>query len=98
MESDPIGTPGLARNEFEAIHAFTAVMWRKLIANAHKGGWKNNLAEELLERLHEEVEELERAIMEDDNPQNIAKECADVANFCMMIADVVGGLPYERPA
>lgn len=45
----------------------------------------------LLKRLLQEAEELEEAI-QDDSPQEIVKEAADVANFAMMISDNAGKL------
>ena len=108
-----VGTPGLARNEFEALHAFQGEQWRKLMANAHKGGWKDENVYDLLSRLGDEVRELEEAVhawdlaksrpitsseVAADLAGKVAKEAADVGNFAMMVADVVGGLRYERRA
>ena len=104
-----MGDPSRARNEFEALHSFQRIMWDKLKANTHKGSWHVNSPEYLLKRLREEVDELEKAILRpvrpadasgpfsiDGNAEEVAKEAADVANFAMMIADVMGGLPYQR--
>ena len=71
-----------------------------------RDGWARMRLDWLLKRLREEVDELERALPRratvrgiDDpsyegggSPRQIAEECADVANFAMMIADRVGGL------
>lgn len=46
----------------------------------------------LLMRLREEVDEIEKALNDNEAPIEIAKECADACNFSMMIADRVGGL------
>jgi NTP pyrophosphatase (non-canonical NTP hydrolase) len=46
----------------------------------------------LLMRLREEADEIEKALNENESPVEIAKECADVCNFAMMIADNAGGL------
>ena len=69
-------------------------MAEKLAANTHKGTWKHDDAFRLLVRLREEVEELHRAI-ETEGSAAIAREAADVANFAMFIADVVGGLAVQ---
>jgi NTP pyrophosphatase (non-canonical NTP hydrolase) len=88
-----VGDPALERNEFEALHAFQRIMFDKLKANRHKGGWKNASKRELFERLRAELTELQDEMLHGTpDPDAIAKECADVANFAMMIADVVGGL------
>ena len=108
-----VGDTSLARNEFEALHSFQRIMWDKLMANTHKGGWGGAEPLDLFARLEGEGGELALAIdayilacnmtITDPNHPRIvaarvavAKECADVANFAMMIADVVGGLPYQR--
>lgn len=45
-----------------------------------------NTQEWLLMRLHQEVDELVIALNE-NNPKNVLREAADVANFAMFIAD-----------
>ena len=76
---------------------FAEIMERKLAANRHKGdrpGWLACRPEWLFARLVEEVGEA-AAIMrgsEDDGWGAAAKlesELADIANFCMMLADRV---------
>lgn len=62
-------------------------MRKKLRANTHKGGWQNDTPEALIVRLREEVDELEELIRE--GRPGVYGEAADVANFAMMIADVV---------
>ncbi|MCG3177033.1 MAG: hypothetical protein MOGMAGMI_01999 [Candidatus Omnitrophica bacterium] len=57
--------------------------------NDHKGGWQNCPMEYLRDRLHQEVRELDRALLDGD-PKNITKECIDVANFAMMLRDNCG--------
>ena len=77
-----------------SVLAFAEIMERKLSANRHKGGWLACRPEWLFARLVEEVGEA-AAIMrgsEDDGWGAAAKlesELADVANFCMMLADCV---------
>ena len=73
----------------EAVRKFAERMEEKLAKNTHKGnrdGWLDETISWLASRLVLEVGELMVAIQE--CPQNeIARECADVANFAMMIAD-----------
>lgn len=56
--------------------------------NVAKGDWRD-LADTsyLLQRLNEERRELISAMADDGSYDDIIKECADVANFSMMIAD-----------
>ncbi len=71
----------------EAVGHFADRMEYKLKCNDHKGGWNSCTMEYLLRRLKEEVAELEKMI---DDPQlqgGVDLECADVANFAMMIAE-----------
>lgn len=67
----------------------------KLILNNHKVHWSNCNNGYLLHRLREEVKELDAALRDfrffardkEETRQAVIKECADVANFAMMIAD-----------
>lgn len=87
--------------------AFARRMEAKLEANRHKGdreGWLSDRPRALFERLTEEVREL-RLALRLDKPRwyergeidEVTAEAADVANFAMMIADVVGGLAPSAP-
>lgn len=57
--------------------------------NRSKGGWKDCSFDYLIKRLKEEVKELESSIKKitKDTAPDIDSECADVANFAMMISD-----------
>ena len=83
--------------------AFAHHMEAKLRENDHKGGWRNDLPSVLMERLHQEAEELNAALDGGKDcacreaccghwatvkPVNVLQEAADVANFAMMIADL----------
>ena len=80
--------------------AFANAMEEKLRANdKHKIGWKNSSSSHLLKLLRLEVLELEEAIQDSINPlaihrlpKEVLEEAADVANFCLFIADVCGTL------
>jgi len=65
-------------------------MERKLRLNDHKGVWDSlgvEGAQWFLDRLRDEVSELEEAMGFGD-PMDIAQEAADVGNFAMMIMDI----------
>lgn len=70
------------------VFSFAAHMQSKLEENAHKGGWDDDSAEELLARLVEETRELRTAIRKGKPKAEVVEEAADVANFAMMIAEV----------
>lgn len=82
------------------VRAFAVAMERKLRENDHKGGWSGCSIEYLLRRLSEEHIELRSAVIRYRSSANndervrvsIGAEAADVANFCLMIADVCDGL------
>ena len=79
----PILKPGV----IQALTFFGQAMEEKLEEHADKGElWKEQPLSWLLDRLLEEVEELKVALI-DCTPQNAMRECADVANFAMMIHD-----------
>ena len=78
---------------------FGQQMRAKLDVNRHKGdNWEELGIDWLFERLKwdtveeaSEISELENAILRQDWP-NVIRECADIANYAMMIADVARGL------
>jgi len=70
---------------------FAATMRAKLLkrdSDEEKTGWSNEAPFYLLERLHQETAELLEAFDKNDL-QEIILECADVANFAMMLASNV---------
>lgn len=89
----------------ESLERFVQAMDRELAANDHKPGWQRDKTLDLLERLREEVDELEDAIvtglMADEqscsNDLDVEKEAADVANFAMMIADNARRMTQVEP-
>ena len=69
---------------------FAKAMEAKLEVNRHKGdreGWLGDSMNQLLGRCMEEFCELSNAVLDKKSPQEVRDEAADVANFCMMIAD-----------
>jgi hypothetical protein len=77
------------------VSAFAQRMESILRKNDDKGGWSGMLLPQLLERLHDEVIELDNILDEytlDYLPSehvlnSIINEAVDVSNFAMMIAD-----------
>lgn len=59
-----------------------------LKANDHKNNWNKCTLQYLTMRLTEEREELAEALRANDK-EGIKHECCDIANFCMMIFDIV---------
>jgi NTP pyrophosphatase (non-canonical NTP hydrolase) len=68
---------------------FAGLMESRLAANDHKSHWEAEDTDWLLGRLLEEVEELKAEVANGDlgGSEQVRQECADVANFAMMIAD-----------
>lgn len=74
--------------------AFAKRMESKLAKNRHKGnrdGWLKDSEYSLLNRLREEVAELNDAMDRQESFVEVADEAADVANFAMMIGDKADG-------
>jgi NTP pyrophosphatase (non-canonical NTP hydrolase) len=78
-----------------SVNWFARNMELKLRENDYKGGWDKCEHSWLLSRLKQEVTELEKALNQVDNQENVIREAADVANFALMIADLAGRL-YGR--
>lgn len=66
---------------------FALEMERKLKLNDHKGGWEGCSNSSLLSRIGEEHLELIDAIDNKRSRRVVINECADVANFAMMISE-----------
>ena len=74
----------LGRN---SVLEFAGVMQKKLDENSHKGGWEGCDNSYLFKRLNQEIKEMKTAIKKNKNRHMVIRECADIANFAMMIAD-----------
>lgn len=72
----------------KAVDRFAEAMRSKLLANLNKGGWSETSPTYLLTRLVDEVVELQDALREEDS-HGASLEAVDVANFAMMIYDVL---------
>lgn len=78
---------------------FAQDMERKLQANDHKGGWKDEDYDWLFDQMKKELKEVEEIFdklswsslydLDDSVKKSIIDELADVANFAMMIADQI---------
>jgi len=74
----------------DEVRWFARQMEARLLANDHKGGWRDCPIEQLLYRINDEyIELLELVKTQPSNIPAIISECADVANFAMMVAEVV---------
>jgi hypothetical protein len=70
------------------IKRFVDLMVHKLDKNRHKGRWENIDANSAFNYLCDETVELQTALWRGD-PDSIYFECADVANFAMIIASIM---------
>jgi len=87
--------------KWKEVDWFATQMTRKLNENVDKGHWDGTDLSYLVDRLREEVDEVEEAYDnlieyrsspmyandDDSDWDSLLDECADVANFAMMIAD-----------
>jgi hypothetical protein len=64
-------------------------MMYKLSVHAAKGPWDQKTLRELVQGLESEVVELKEALAQARPYPEILDECADIANYCLMIADHV---------
>lgn len=74
--------------EREAVQWFSGQMLQKLRENQHKGDWQSMTVIELYAELYGEFTELMEALKKHE-PEEIVRECADVANYAMFIADKI---------
>jgi len=81
------GVPAVEYKLRPEVGAFAALMEAELRKHDDRPGWKKEDVQWLFGRLKDESVELITAIAKHE-PEAIAKEAADVANFAMMIADV----------
>ena len=73
------------------IKQFSKAMKDKMLEHLDRPGWKGEDVFWLAGRLKEEADELFFALDSFKPQKEILEECADVANFAMMIADVYKG-------
>lgn len=69
----------------KAIDDFANVMREKMVANVRKkDGWRTIPIEQMWDYAQQEIREL-RLAMDYESARNAQRECADVANFMMML-------------
>lgn len=76
-----------------SVWAFAQAMEVELRKSDWKDGWQDMGSFEVLDRIREEVDELEVVIGIGHKGEEVLKESVDPANFCMFMADVHGMLP-----
>jgi hypothetical protein len=81
-----------------ALKWFAQQMEAKLRACDYKGGWDALSFGQLFSMLRDEARELWDVIFYTGFEPEIIEEAADVANFCMMIADIARARMNEREA
>ena len=69
------------------LRPFVDAMRVKLAANKHKGKWENLNLDDVLQRLHEEVEEL-RAAIQRGNTVEVLLESSDIGNYAMIAFNI----------
>lgn len=79
----------------DSVQVFATEMERRLQANDHKDHWSGFTVGHLRRRIADEFGELKRAIDAKESPERIRAEAADVANFCMMVAENYADLMEE---
>lgn len=82
----------------DVLTPFVAMMEAELHANAGKGdrpGWLRMSADQALLEIYYHVAKLQKAVRNEEGSR-IIENSADVANLCMMMVDICGGL--EKPA
>jgi len=67
--------------------SFANAMELKLKQNDHKGGWSSDTVDQLISKIMLELSELVSTIENGKSSHDVLLECADVANFAMMIAE-----------
>ncbi len=100
---DPIGRREIPTFCRPKVLAFARAMEEKLRKNEHKGGWEGEDPYDLLARIVDETDELDTALeahlgdkCNEETTRKVLSEAADVANFCLFVADVTGALG-EKP-
>lgn len=76
------------------VRHFAGLMEERLVANEHRGGWKREHPQTLLQGMFECSRHLETAVGRTDT-REVARHAANVANYAMMVADVCGALEEE---
>ena len=84
MSDKHLTTDKPRQNDDVSVARFAEIMNAKLFKNRYKAHWSTVSQGYLLQRLTEELVELREALI---SGVDVSGECADVANFAMMISD-----------
>lgn len=86
-----------ARPAIQFLAAFQELAFKNHDLDRGEEGWKDDDPKALFQRLVEESEELLKELdKKRPHTGRVTKECADVANFAVMIADVMQRRYLER--
>lgn len=93
--------PVLKADKYDyALLPFLTLMQKELHANSSKGdrpGWLQMSRQTGMLEIYYHTAKLQKAVRDDDTP-SIKEYAADVANLCMMILDICGGLEFVEQA
>jgi hypothetical protein len=84
--------PDIVDYVYDKVKWFSTFMADKLVLNSYKGKWDEYSVQWLFEKLIVEMSELYNSMIRYDNVGNhkkIINEASDVANFALMIADII---------
>lgn len=71
----------------EQVMEFAEIMEAKLLQNDHKTNWRTLTDAKILDLLASEIQELVIALNRNEPDDAVIRECADVANCVMFLAD-----------
>jgi NTP pyrophosphatase (non-canonical NTP hydrolase) len=71
----------------KSVIRFSEAMEEKLAENDSKGGWDTCTVDFLLLKLQEEYAEVIEAVRSGSTKKDLTRECADLANICMMLSE-----------
>ena len=80
------------------LETFAQFMEMRLRANDWKGGRQNMTTQEILTRIAQETAELRWAAERNMGASAIRQEAADIANFCLFMADNFGRSDIDEPS
>lgn len=81
----------------EANEWFSGLMLQRIKENIERGGWTNCDHAYLIGNCRSNVNNVERLLEEGCDPEQLKRECADAANYLMMIADNIDQHPEDGP-
>jgi hypothetical protein len=89
--------PKIVRLIDAKVDAFASLMKERMLANSHKGSWKNTHFAELFLLASTQMGHLSESLLGRGvgGKMQVPLEAADVANLMMLITDVVWELPGD---